>query len=124
MFINSRIGRDKPRLDHTKSIGHVDRTDLNSIRHAFATFDKDGSGTIDAEELYACLKAMGHHPEPLELEELLAQMDTNGDGVIDFDEFSAVMTIRKGVRYSCIHRVYWKHLIQHWGTLMVLIYAL
>jgi Ca2+-binding EF-hand superfamily protein len=79
-----------------ESIYHAE--DLDSIRHAFATFDKDGSGTISAEELCACLKSMGFHPGPLEVEELLAQMDTNGDGVIDFDEFSAVMTVREGVR--------------------------
>jgi hypothetical protein len=88
----------KSHFDHTHSIGTVNPDDIDSIRQAFATFDKDGNGTIDAEELYSCLKAMGHHPGPLELEELLAQMDTNGDGVIDFEEFAAVMTTRQGVR--------------------------
>ena len=88
----------KAHLKHSQSDVHVNVNDIDGIRQAFAAFDKDGSGTIDAEELFQCLKAMGHHPEPLELEELLAQMDTNGDGVIDFEEFSAVMTVRKGVR--------------------------
>jgi Ca2+-binding EF-hand superfamily protein len=92
-------------FDRSKSIGLVNADDIDSIRHAFATFDKDGSGTIDAEELYLCLKAMGHHPGPLELEELLAQMDTNGDGVISFEEFAAVMAVSKGVRnyLHCSH---------------------
>ncbi|KAL4515542.1 hypothetical protein Ndes2526B_g03805 [Nannochloris sp. 'desiccata'] len=89
-------GVKKFHFDRSKSIGHVNVDDVDSIRRAFATFDKDGSGFIDAGELCACLKSMGYHPGPLELEQLLAQMDTNGDGVIDFDEFAAVMTVKEG----------------------------
>jgi len=89
-------GVKKFNFNPSKSSSHAD--DLDSIRHAFATFDKDNSGSMNSEELCACLKSMGHHPGPLELEELLAQMDTNGDGVIDFDEFLAVMTVKEGVR--------------------------
>ena len=51
---------------------------LASLRQTFAAFDRDGSGTIDAAELKQCLKSMGQHPDPVELEELLKQMDTDG----------------------------------------------
>ena len=64
---------------------------LEEMKAAFALFDRDGSGSIDAVELKALLKAMDQHPSPLELEELLQQMDTDGNGVIDFNEFAAVM---------------------------------
>ena len=55
--------------------------ELEALRQAFGAFDKDGSGTIDAAELKECLKAMGMHPNPLELEELLKQMDTDGESL-------------------------------------------
>lgn len=77
--------------------GSYSENELASLRQAFAAFDKDGSGTIDASELKQCLKAMGKHPDPLELEELLRQMDTDGNGVIDFEEFAAALGDQNGV---------------------------
>ena len=40
----------------------------------FAMFDTDGSGTIDASELGAALKAMGHNVSDDDLKQLLAQV--------------------------------------------------
>jgi len=53
---------------------------------AFRSFDKDGNGTIDKSELAAFLGKT----EP-EIRELIQEVDLNGDGVIDFEEFSAMM---------------------------------
>ena len=80
--------------------------DLHALRKVFATFDKDGSGTIDVVELKACLKAMGQRPTPLELQELLSQMDTDGNGVIDFDEFAAVMIDNEQVHFKAYLSLY------------------
>ena len=56
----------------------------------FNTFDADGSGAIDVDELGVLLKALC---VPLknkkELEDLMEDMDDDGSGDIDFDEFYA-----------------------------------
>lgn len=56
-------------------------------------FDTDGSGTIDASELGAALKAMGHELSEAELKQMLAQADDDGTGEIEFEEFCALMGI-------------------------------
>lgn len=54
-------------------------------------FDKDGDGTIDSEELESVLQVLGLNPTKEELGILLDSVDTDGNGVIDFDEFVDVM---------------------------------
>jgi len=64
---------------------------------AFRTFDLDGDGVITKEELRHILtgesdntklkKVVGDHT----LAEMISEVDENGDGQIDFDEFMAMM---------------------------------
>jgi hypothetical protein len=69
-----------------------------SVRQAFGSFDKDGSGSIDASELKACLNSMGVFLSAEELDGLMGRMDTDGNGVIDLNEFAAAMHEHKEVR--------------------------
>eukprot|EP00931_Biecheleriopsis_adriatica_P085112 TRINITY_DN5933_c0_g2_i2.p1 TRINITY_DN5933_c0_g2~~TRINITY_DN5933_c0_g2_i2.p1 ORF type:complete len:849 (-),score=199.00 TRINITY_DN5933_c0_g2_i2:55-2535(-) len=60
---------------------------------AFAVFDQDGDGQITLGELKAMLEA-GNVDEVLDgrsTEELLKEVDLNGDGTIDFEEFMNLM---------------------------------
>jgi calcium-dependent protein kinase len=54
---------------------------------AFRTFDKDNSGKIDASELQVVLQKTQK-----EVAELIAEADLNKDGMIDFEEFTAMMS--------------------------------
>lgn len=65
---------------------------LSELKQAFGAFDRDGSGTIAKHELQACLHTMGVHPTPAEFDYLYQSMDTDGDGVVNFQEFLTVMT--------------------------------
>ena len=58
-------------------------------------FDKDGSGKIDNEEVVALLSGedLGCHISKSAIESAMKEIDENGDGEIDFDEFMAMMKI-------------------------------
>ena len=57
---------------------------------AFKLFDKDGSGTIEASEIAAIL---GHNvqKEQAVWEQVIEEVDVNGDGQIDFEEFKVML---------------------------------
>ncbi|RLN07747.1 polcalcin Jun o 2 [Panicum miliaceum] len=71
-----------------------DRSD--ALRAAFAEYDEDGDGVITAEELRRALRRLGLCGEEMTAErcaEIVAAVDRNGDGVISFDEFKAMMAM-------------------------------
>ncbi|KAG2653794.1 probable calcium-binding protein CML20 [Panicum virgatum] len=66
----------------------------DALRAAFAEYDEDGDGVITAEELRRALRRLGLCGEEMTAErcaEIVAAVDRNGDGVISFDEFKAMM---------------------------------
>ncbi|KAI8610972.1 hypothetical protein BC830DRAFT_699212 [Chytriomyces sp. MP71] len=64
------------------------------IREAFHLFDTDGSGSITNKEWRIAMKAMGFEPTKEENKLMLAEMDKDGSGTIDYDEFLAMITKR------------------------------
>ena len=54
---------------------------------AFKKFDKDGSGEIDREELGELSAELGHTLTAEQINDALIDLDINGDGVIDLEEF-------------------------------------
>lgn len=57
------------------------------LKRVFATFDKDGDGFITKKELRESLKNLRLMVTDMEAEEMVAKVDANGDGLIEFDEF-------------------------------------
>ena len=70
----------------TATINQNQLLNEKNMRAAFALFDKDGGGTIEAAEIATIL---GHdvHSEDEVWTAVIAEVDTNGDGLIDFEEF-------------------------------------
>mmetsp|Transcript_1076 Transcript_1076/g.2183 ORF Transcript_1076/g.2183 Transcript_1076/m.2183 type:complete len:233 (-) Transcript_1076:60-758(-) len=64
---------------------------IKDFREAFDVFDADGSGDIDVKEIAEAMKALGAETSEDELKTLIAEVDTDGGGSIDFDEFCALM---------------------------------
>ena len=59
---------------------------------AFRIFDEDDSGSLDVDELREAVKKYGTGMCTEEdLEAIVRQMDKDGDGTIDLDEFVKVM---------------------------------
>ncbi|EME38390.1 hypothetical protein DOTSEDRAFT_75810 [Dothistroma septosporum NZE10] len=69
-----------------------DTDEEQALYEAFRVFDKDGSGTISADELKAVMKTLGEDLTDKELDEMLKEADTDGDGTIDYKEFAALMS--------------------------------
>ncbi|XP_055804654.1 caltractin-like [Solanum dulcamara] len=68
------------------------------IKEAFELFDTDGSGTIDASELNVAMRALGFEMTEEHVELMIADVDKDGSGAIDFDEFVHMMTAKIGER--------------------------
>ncbi|ESO02648.1 hypothetical protein HELRODRAFT_161938 [Helobdella robusta] len=62
----------------------VDETEL--IRQAFQVIDVDKSGKISAKELKNVLKNLGDIISDQETDELIREIDLNGDGEVDYEE--------------------------------------
>lgn len=65
------------------------RLTAEDLRAAFRVFDKDGSGSLSATELRAVLTSMGEKMTDEEVDEMLTEADVDGDGKINYAEFSA-----------------------------------
>lgn len=50
------------------------------------------AGTIDAKELKVAMRALGFEPKKEEIKAMIAAIDKDGSGVIDFNEFLELMT--------------------------------
>lgn len=57
------------------------------LRDVFAVFDKDQSGTINAEELRSVMRIVGEKMTDAEIEDAIRLADTTGDGEVDYEEF-------------------------------------
>ena len=65
--------------------------DLSGYRAQFDAFDEDGGGTIENNELKSVLRGCGMSVTDKQVDEMIKEFDTDGNGVLDFDEFLAMM---------------------------------
>ena len=70
---------------------HLTDEQTAEFREAFALFDKDGDGTISTKELGTVMKSLGQKPTAAELADMINEVDVDGNGEIDFEEFLTMM---------------------------------
>lgn len=69
----------------------ITQEQIEQFKKVFDRFDKDGGGTIDAEELGSAMHSLGQNLTRLELQEMIEDVDLDGSGTIDFPEFLDMM---------------------------------
>merc|ERR1712125_139424 len=80
--------------------GQLTEEQLDEIREAFSLFDADASGMIDIRELKAAMRALGFEVKNEELKKMVADIDNDGNGTIEFTEFLQMMTGKMGEKDS------------------------
>ena len=65
------------------------------MRRVFAMFDKDGSGSIDRDELKDVFAELGNHFPDTELTRMMSLVDTDNSGELEYEEFIRIVLGRK-----------------------------
>eukprot|EP00440_Ansanella_granifera_P053452 gb/GFBE01057950.1/.p1 GENE.gb/GFBE01057950.1/~~gb/GFBE01057950.1/.p1 ORF type:complete len:166 (+),score=79.35 gb/GFBE01057950.1/:1-498(+) len=82
-----------PPRHHAAGAGAISLTEeqVAEFQEAFGLFDKDGDGSITAEELGIVMKALGRKTTLEELKAMIGEVDEDGSGNIEFPEFLKLM---------------------------------
>jgi len=81
----AKTGRRKSQLD---------ATEIKRMKEAFSFFDKNDDGEISTDEIGGVMRTLGYAISDEELKDIMNDLDENGDGIMDFDEFVVMMDRR------------------------------
>ncbi|XP_059616245.1 calmodulin-A-like isoform X3 [Phlebotomus argentipes] len=94
-------GKKKPKKKHQQHdlIVRIDLTEYGlseeqvaEFKEAFMLFDKDEDGTITMAELGVVMRSLGQRPTETELRDMVNEVDQDGNGTIEFNEFLQMMS--------------------------------
>ena len=82
--VNRKAAKDTALSDLTED-------EIEEIKEAFELNDKDGDGTITTKELDTVMRSLGQNPTEAELEDMIKEVDAEGNGTLDYPEFLSLM---------------------------------
>nr|3TZ1_A Chain A, Troponin C [Chlamys nipponensis akazara] len=65
--------------------------DERELKEAFRVLDKEKKGVIKVDVLRWILKSLGDELTEDEIENMIAETDTDGSGTVDYEEFKCLM---------------------------------
>ncbi|XP_055682758.1 calmodulin-A-like isoform X4 [Lutzomyia longipalpis] len=97
----AQASKKKPKKKHQQHdlIVRIDLTEYGlseeqvaEFKEAFMLFDKDEDGTITMAELGVVMRSLGQRPTETELRDMVNEVDQDGNGTIEFNEFLQMMS--------------------------------
>ncbi|KAI6196446.1 hypothetical protein M3Y94_01111000 [Aphelenchoides besseyi] len=83
-------------------IDGLTREQVEELKEAFELFDKDKDGRVTATELGIVMQSLGHCPTDQELTDMVNEIDEDGNGSIELEEFAKMMS--RTVKESDVER--------------------
>lgn len=75
--------------------GQLSEKQIKSLRETFVALDANGDGLLTVDEMQAGLKKLGLREIPLDLQQIVADVDADGNGAINYTEFLAATLQKK-----------------------------
>lgn len=69
----------------------LSKQQLANLKEIFSKFDRDGDGSLTELELGALMRSLGLKPSADQIAALLHNVDNNSNGLVEFDEFLAMV---------------------------------
>eukprot|EP01130_Rhizamoeba_saxonica_P008085 TRINITY_DN3269_c0_g1_i1.p1 TRINITY_DN3269_c0_g1~~TRINITY_DN3269_c0_g1_i1.p1 ORF type:complete len:1533 (+),score=617.45 TRINITY_DN3269_c0_g1_i1:37-4635(+) len=92
--VNSLLSDARKELDSQSDTG-ISAEDLAAFRKSFDHFDKDKDGKLSDLDLYGVLRALEEDIDEGGAARLIQELDSDGDNLITFEEFSAFMVSKR-----------------------------
>ena len=67
------------------------KSQIEEFKQCFDLFDRDGNGKIGLKELGTVLRCFGQNPTEAEIQDIINEVDSDGNGTLDFEEFLSLM---------------------------------
>jgi len=87
----------KPARKTGRRKSQLDKNEIRQLKEAFAYFDSNHTGEISTQEIGKVMKTVGFEVNEEELGDVMHDIDANGDGHMDFDEFVVMMDRRMSI---------------------------
>mmetsp|Transcript_22118 Transcript_22118/g.48542 ORF Transcript_22118/g.48542 Transcript_22118/m.48542 type:complete len:157 (-) Transcript_22118:297-767(-) len=83
-------------------VGNVElsEAELQEFKEVFELVDTDGGGSIEAPEVRDLMVLLGMRPSLGEVEAMIKEIDIDGNGEVDFEEFIQVMAGQQKTSYT------------------------
>ena len=78
----------------TKNRSLIDDDHMEELKEAFTLFDTNHSGSIDARELKAAMRALGHEVTKQMCHAMFREVDKDPETALNFDDFCKIMSSR------------------------------
>ncbi|XP_063684997.1 uncharacterized protein LOC134819142 isoform X2 [Bolinopsis microptera] len=73
---------------------HFTREELDHYKEAFSLYDTHDKGYITTKELGALIRSLGQNPTESDLAEMINEVDSDKNGLLEFEEFIRIMAKR------------------------------
>jgi len=78
----------------------LSKLQITKLWDTFQVFDAEGNGSISLAELEKITTSLGQNLTPVQLRDMIKEVDTDLSGSIDFEEFLALIVSQQGDRLS------------------------